>query len=169
MPKRHQKSNQKFRINNIIDRLPLNKQLLASSAEKNKLTTVWHEWAHRSLNAEVCNKVSINSYTNNQAVIYCEDSAIASQLKHFRQTILEHFHAQGFREIKRIDVRIAHPTLTSFKPSIDQSKLSTETNRSLASENTVKSIQACEKIIQSEQLSNSLRKLAQTLKNDSKR
>lgn len=158
------KKNSQLTAADIIRRLPFNQQLDASQASVIKLTPSWLDWARETLPIDCINHYHLNNVRHGSLAIVCENASSASQLKHLKQSLLDFLHEQGFAEIEQIIVRIQHPTQqlnTDASAALDQLS---SADFVTPSEDSLKAIENCQKMVKSEQLAKALAKLADTLR-----
>lgn len=158
-------------IGDQLRRLPLHKTLSASHAMLVRLTPLWHRWLAQQLSPNAVNQCRLSGYQSGLLVIACENSAFASQIRHQQQNLLAFFQHNEIKEVKRIKIRIEHPTQNSIehrdKPATRATAIRSDSRNTgllSPSASALESIRNCQKITQSDRLSTSLKRLAETLK-----
>jgi len=93
MSKRHFRHNhQRIHVKNIVQRLPLHHQLNASKTALIEFSSVWQDWCNDHLASDFVQSNNLSNFKNGVLVIKCDKQIVASQLKHQKISLLEHFH-----------------------------------------------------------------------------
>lgn len=146
----------------FIRRLPLHRQLDASQSMIIKLSPTWTSWAELSLSSDAMKHCQLNALQNGKLSLNCDNTTLASQIKHQKQRLLDHFHAQGFNEVQEIVIRMRPPNPTS----LDQDKSDQKSPYIEASDSSLKAIENCSDMTNNEELSGALKRLSQVLKSE---
>lgn len=175
------KQNLHLRASSILRRLPVHQQLSTSHALLTKLSPIWQDWCNQNLVAETTLKtttgITLSHFQNGELIIHCNNALSATQIKQQQQSLLQYFIKSGMPEIKQISVRIANKPnhISNDLPNSPNSNqvnnhLEPQTNLNPTSSNTkkptkqaVSSIKSCQKMINNDQLSNSLNRLIKTI------
>jgi len=165
-----QKKHKPLTAANIINRLPLQQQLNSSQAIIIKLSPIWHSWAVESvaknlISVNCLNSTQLTSLQNGKLVLTCSNSAHASLIKHQQNSLLTFFHQQGFKEINKIVVRIDNHAKQINDHQVTQTNNLDDKPTVQVSNNSLEAIYSCQKTVGNDLLANSLKKLANTLKN----
>lgn len=164
-----QKKTQNQTAADFIRRLPLHRQLDASQAMIIKLAPAWLSWAQQSLAADATKNCHLNALQNGKLSLFCNTATLASQLTHQKQTLLDHFHAHGFKDVQEIVVRLRPPSQTASERNANQNisqLLASDSKNQFTdvSDDSLKAIESITEIVNNEELSSALTKLSQTLK-----
>lgn len=164
-----QKKSQNQTAADFIRRLPLHRQLDASQAMIIKLSPVWLSWAQYALNPDATKDCQLNALQNGKLSLYCNNATLASQVKHQKQTLLNHFHEHGFNDVQEIVVRLRPPSQTTTEDNPNQNTDQLDANDSKnqftdVSDDSLKAIESCRKMIDNDELSSALTRLSKTLK-----
>lgn len=169
-------------IASIVQRLPLHRHMSQSQSALVKLSPSWLTWSANHLSTELANQVTLTGLQNGQLVISCANAVSASQIKHQQASLLESLNLSGLANVKRIKIRIDHTysstethstqcltekTESDQQTAHDTSKKNTNPihiNRQNPGSQTIKSIENCQKLTSNDDLSESLERLAKTLK-----
>ncbi|NND00736.1 MAG: DUF721 domain-containing protein [Gammaproteobacteria bacterium] len=174
----------------IIGKLPLHQQLDASRAMLVKLLPAWQSWAQRAVDEK---RLSNNCYQHShlsslqqgKLVLVCNNAVNASQIKHQKHNLLKSLHNQGFPEIQQITVRVRPPVRQDLDPRHGTQQATIAATSFIKppfvepafvepafvepafvepDRGSHKAIENILKIVKSDQLADSLRKLSATLK-----
>ena len=164
-----QKKSQNQTAADFIRRLSLHRQLDESQAMIIKLSPVWLSWAQHALTSQATKNCQLNALQNGKLSLNCNNATLASQIKHQKQTLLNHFHEHGFKDVQEIIVRLRPPSQstgegnsnlnTNQADAIDLNNHFTE-----ASDDSLKAIESFTKMVNSDELSDALVRLSKTLK-----
>lgn len=171
MPKRFNSiDRRRLSLANILQRLPLHRQLSDSQSKLLKISPAWQTWANANLAKESISEVSLTNYQSGVLSLACNNATCASQLKHLQTSLLASLKQSGFDDAEKISIRVTHPThdLQFSNPDQRAIPVSEDENDQFAhakpSAPSIKSIEDCKKAISNERLAESLTKLAETLK-----
>ncbi|MFT4630030.1 MAG: hypothetical protein ACI9WC_000724 [Arenicella sp.] len=164
-----QKKPQNQTAADFIRRLPLHRQLDASQAMIIKLSPAWLSWAQQALTIDATKNCHLNALQNGKLSIFSNNAALASQIKHQQQTLLNHFHKHGFDNVQEIVVRLRPPSLTRGEDNPNRNTYQADANDSKnhftdASDDSLKAIESCGKMVNNDELSSALTRLSKTLK-----
>jgi len=164
---------------NLISRLPLHKQLSDSQAALVKLAPVWQSWARHAisdsnLSAECFQNTELSSLRDGKLVINCSNAIYASQIKHQQQSLLDAIIKEGITTVEKINIQLNNQlnyqpeTLSQqrlkLKQSNNQHAVDSTIIHAPLTENSLNALENCQKLVNNDQLADSLRKLAKTLK-----
>lgn len=171
-------------LSNILQRLPLHRQLTGSQSALLKLSPLWDKWASANLAKEFVDEISLTNYQSGKLSLVCSNATCASQLKHQQTSLLVFLNQSGVGEVEKLHIRVRHPShssdifdsqtnhetnnqnssISSTRKSLPQKSENDDIGQTKASEPSIKSIENCKKTISNERLAESLTKLAETLK-----
>ena len=171
-------------ITQLIERLPLHRQLNETQAMLLKITPIWLRWSAShlaSIQSLETNSLETNGLETISSApidisadtlkINCFSSVEASHIKHQQASLIKTLQAAGFSNIKRIKVCMS-PTqplsnnLESLRkePQLSKQPELDEQHQSFKpSSASIQSIESCGQQTDNSQLSESLRRLAATL------
>ena len=168
-------------ISQIIERLPLHRQLNETQAMLLKITPIWRQWLENHLPKNqssedpsprlvnnspepINNSPELIDISTDTLNINCFSSVQASHIKHQQTSLLNALNNAGFCNIRRIKVSMS---LMSPEPnkSLQPNNQSTpnQQQRSKPSTTSIQAIEHCGTKTDNTQLSESLRRLADTL------
>jgi len=170
--------NSALSISALISRLPLSQQMNESQASIVKLTPAWLAWAEKNLSPSYTNSVQLisvrnsNKGQNSELCIASENANCATQIKHQQNSLLTALHAEGFKNIQKLCIRLAMPT-EPVESCIKQDSTASShsannadfiTQKYAPSKDSITLIESCQKRVTNEHLSTSLARLSETLK-----
>ena len=163
----------------ILNKLPLLHQLKETENSLLKLLPIWQKWCALQHNTLQHNSSRVNFNSGSQLKhlkdgvlsISCESSTLASLIKHQQNSLLHTFHNGGIKHVHTIKTLISlnqKPSSSeinslSCAPFKAPKKTPKQKHQELTPE-VLKSIEAVQPHIKSEQLAASLNRLAATLK-----
>lgn len=187
------KAHTRLNVASIVQRLPFHQHISNSQSLILQATPIWHAWCEqqRKLNDAkqfaATNDATLTSFDEGVLTLACSNTTTATTLKHKHASLLEAFQEAGFKQIKRIQVRMTltkhnyqaqnHPTQTdSRQPGNHSFGGSPETlsnlqpsqqshhQRDKPSDSSIKSVEAVTNRVKNEHLAEALQRLAETLK-----
>ena len=163
-------NNNHFRIDlsNIINRLPVLRQINASQTAIINFTPAWDNWAAKNLPESFRSATSLNSFNEGVLSIQCTTPIAASQLKHQQVSILEALHNADHYQILSLKIQIDHQTSQNSRPHAERVNLETPkvVTREALSQQAIDNINNCQRSVKNERLSDSLKRLSETLKKE---
>jgi len=93
MPKRrHTINSAHLNVSQIVQRLPLHRQMSVSQTIMVKLSPVWSTWSATYLAEPFAASTTLVGVQNGELTISCESAICASQIKHQQTNLLESLH-----------------------------------------------------------------------------
>ncbi|MFT6407706.1 MAG: hypothetical protein ACJAQ6_001120 [Arenicella sp.] len=165
-------------VSNILSRLPFLRKLNETQNQLISITLTWQKWCADQANPIINEFASPTIFDGEILTISCTQSSTATLLKHQQSSLLEALHKAGFEQIKSLRLQMTLTQKSSATESADDSshqqdlKTKQTNTPSVASEekwpkpsaSSVKSIETVQTLIKNEQLAESLKRLAETLK-----
>ena len=183
----------RLNVANIVQRLPFHQHLSNSQSLILQAKPIWHAWCEqqRKLNDSkqfaATNDATLTSFDEGVLSLACGNTTTATTLKHKQASLLEAFQEAGFKQIKRIQVRM---TLTKHNYQSQNYKSQTDSHqpgnhsfggsreslsnlqpsqqshhqRDKPSDSSIKSVEAVTNRVKNEHLAEALQRLAETLK-----
>ncbi len=165
--KNSHKNNPYKNIAQIIERLPLHRQLKETQAMLVKITPIWLDWSanHLSKKANAARPIDIS---NGTLELNCFDSVEASQIKHQQTSLINALHKAGFNNIECIKLRMSLPRYANKHEDMQQAfDTEVQSNKQrgpiIPSTQSIRSIERCGQLTDNAQLSESLQRLVNTL------
>ncbi|MFT7525809.1 MAG: hypothetical protein ACI9LY_000949 [Arenicella sp.] len=160
-----QKKSQNQTAADFVRRLPLHRQLDASQAMIIKLSPTWLSWTQTALTIDAAKSCQLNALQNGKLSLFCNNATLASQIKHQKQTLLSYFHKHGFNDVQEIVVRLRPPSYTTDDGDTSRNNYPLTENQFIdASDDSLKAIDSCGKMVNNDELSSALTRLSETLK-----
>ena len=150
-------------------RLPLHRQFDSSQTALIALEPVWTKWVKQTLTPELTKTIKLTHYKDGELTLHCESAIGATQVNQHQQRLLQYLNQKQCLNIKDINVRISKLTNNSKPTNNTESVTSCASvdkntvNRRAPNQITLNSIKSCEKMIDNDHLSNSLKRLIETV------
>ena len=169
-------------VSSILNRLPFLHQLNQTQTQLLKLTPIWQQWCAKQdcsdqISSEITDFASLSSIDGSTLSISCTQSSTATILKHQHNSLLKELKAAGFDQIQSIRIQMSLGNQTaelndySDNPHVREETSHTSNSPTVdavswpkPSTASIKSIEATQSLIKNEQLAESLKRLAETLK-----
>ena len=156
-----------------VNRLSINNQINEAQNALLQLFPVWQEWCrNQSKNSEtLLSNSKLKSFEQGVLQINCNNASCSTLIKHRSNELIDAFHQRGFKQLKRINVGIELPTQNNssfLKNHQAASNSGIESNRPKPDNKAIKAVESASRSTQSSDLSNSLQKLATTLRRNSR-
>ena len=161
-------ANNRQNMSSILQRLPFIQQINTKQNTMVKFQPTWLAWCaqtqkrHGSLALNLSEHALLSSVKQGIIHISCDNTGVASLIKHQQTKLLDAFHASGFDDISQIKVSMSLTQPSKIKPTKQKQNKPKQTPESCGS--AIKSIEATQSSIENEQLAASLERLAATLK-----
>lgn len=140
---------------------------LNSSKTIIKIAKVWtHIYQSQPFSGAEANVSKPIHFHNNQLTIECDSPSLLSHLRFNQTHLIKQLHKYGFNDINSINLTTKHKSNQAvFPEGLTEKKQTVERHfTEIASENSLKALEACAQTTQTSSLNNSLNNLLKSLK-----
>jgi len=160
--------NQKLKLDSILKKLPMLRFLDDSKSYILSIQPVWERWKKRSLNHSDSASAHLAAFRAGELLIHVSDSSIAALIKSQNQSLLKTLNSASSTNIHKIKVKIdLQSTSIANKVQKEGFAKPTRTYQTSPKPNhlAVSSIEKLQSSVKNQDLADSLKDLATTLKN----
>lgn len=155
----------------LLERLPITRQFTASQSFLRQITPVWQQWCLNvaKKNKQHLGKCHLTAFEQGVLSISTNDATTATLIKHQIESLLASLHNKGFNDVRNIRVQIQLPVRAAasypqFDDNASTANKVSNAGREKPDKTAISALQSAANDIDDAMLSESLARLAQTLK-----
>jgi len=165
------RQSQNINVASIMRRLPLHRQFDSSQSALITLSPIWTKWANQTLTNDIATTIRLTHYKNGELTLHCDSAIAATQINQQQHRLLLFLNQElalstnsntNIIDVKSILVRISKSSSQPLSFSTTSKEKQT-IKRQVPNQLSLNSMKSCKKMINNDQLSNSLNRLIQTV------